>query len=932
MRRSSLPARLVAASLGALLLVGAGGPAVANPLRAEGTPQGDLASQGELAPTVTSDGPITVISSEHGSTVVWRPAERPRIGDARLEVAVDGVPSRIPLRGVRDGRFTARLPGVADLDAAQVSVVAAGRVLEGGSRAVGPQASAAKPPVSVRRPATLVADDPGVRGKHATESFTYRAPKVRVGGYPAKTEVLGRVVLPARTAKGERPLVLILHGRHGTCYSADGEEALAWPCPKGFKATPSYLGYEYLQELLASQGFATVSISANGVNAQDDAGWDGGAAARSQLVRHHLELLEKANARGGKGTLRRLKGRLNLGKTVLVGHSRGGEGVNRAAVDLARSSTAKVRGQVLVAPTDFGSQVSPGVPTTVLLPYCDGDVYDLQGQGYVDQGRYVTPQDRAMKSAVMMFGANHNYFNTEWTPGMSKAPSFDDWWDTADPACGDDAPQRLTAKQQQAAGATYVAAGVQAVQRGSNDAVRLLDGSAVRARSAGKAAVLAAGFTGSRRAVANPAGKLRVKASRGMTAVRCAGGYSDHEVLCEGLLSDAMSPHWATYSDSALVPWARAVALQWGKTGARVRLTPDAVRNVRGQRIDLRVIAAGKPGTGTFDVVLTDTKGRSLRLTPERQADVLPRSASLGSRQWAQTVRIRVPDDVRGFDATKVASMSLVATSRKGKVFVLDAFTSRLAQPKFSRANGRVPRLDVTATTKAHVTEQPSGVQRITVDVKVKGAVTRPTKVALTVLDDFGNNRERVVRIKPGQRKLTVPFDVAADGVHNPYSSAGYVVVHPVRNAAVSNYIGTIEATNDFAAPVASFPTKHVEVVQGQSVRWPVELDGLSIDTLFFYGGLIEPEAGSQLTAAHVPTSVFTSLGVPIPDPATPLSETGAYLISDIGALRTQGTLELPTRGQPRLAGPRHVAVMVYADGMSVLEDVLLTATIQPKP
>ena len=62
-----------------------------------------------------------------------------------------------------------------------------------------------------------------------------------------------------------------------------------------------------------------------------------------------------------------------------------------------------------------------------ILPGCDGDVSDLQGQMYVDGTRGVS-RGTALHSAVYMVGANHNYFNSEWTPGQAEAPAFDDFW------------------------------------------------------------------------------------------------------------------------------------------------------------------------------------------------------------------------------------------------------------------------------------------------------------------------------------------------------------------------------------------------------------------------------------------------------------------------------------------------------------------------
>ena len=42
-----------------------------------------------------------------------------------------------------------------------------------------------------------------------------------------------------------------------------------WPCPTGTQPIPSHRGYLQDQKLLASQGYVTVSISANGINGQD---------------------------------------------------------------------------------------------------------------------------------------------------------------------------------------------------------------------------------------------------------------------------------------------------------------------------------------------------------------------------------------------------------------------------------------------------------------------------------------------------------------------------------------------------------------------------------------------------------------------------------------------------------------------------------------
>src|SRR5262249_40850411 len=98
------------------------------------------------------------------------------------------------------------------------------------------------------------------------------------------------------------------------------------------------------------------------------------------------------------------------------------------------------------------------------LGYCDGDVSDLQGVHYFDDARYNVPGDTAAKHTILTMGANHNFFNTIWTPGLFPAGTADDW--TAfvsggrrDSLCGPARPsQRLTDAEQRGAGRAYMMA------------------------------------------------------------------------------------------------------------------------------------------------------------------------------------------------------------------------------------------------------------------------------------------------------------------------------------------------------------------------------------------------------------------------------------------------------------------------------------------
>src|SRR5690606_116448 len=86
---------------------------------------------------------------------------------------------------------------------------------------------------------------------------------------------------------------------------------------------------------------------------------------------------------------------------------------------------------------------------------------DLQGSSYYDDGRYATPGDTSSKMTALLYGANHNFFNTVWTTGPG---SFDDAGggfggdpDAATDPCRPGGSGRLTAAQQEQAGAALLA-------------------------------------------------------------------------------------------------------------------------------------------------------------------------------------------------------------------------------------------------------------------------------------------------------------------------------------------------------------------------------------------------------------------------------------------------------------------------------------------
>lgn len=521
---------------------------------------------------------------------------------------------------------------------------------------------ASAPPVGVDVVAAAIAPGP-----LDTVEASYRLTDLRIPGLRAPVEVEGHVVGPVG-ADGPLPLAVLLHGYTASCWSpADGSSTTQWPCDDGYQPIPNWRGFDYLQRHLASQGILTVSLSANGVNVMaTEMGDDAGAAARSELVRHHLDLWAGGEVPGvGQWT------DVDLENVLLVGHSRGGEGIDRATRERPSDAAWAIRGEVLVAPTAFDPGTRGSVPLVAMTGYCDGDVGPGAAQRYVDRAA----DPALLRSAVIVEGANHNFFNAEWVPGESAVPgAFDDAYlegGEVDELCAPDSPTRLTASEQQDVAVRIVGLAAAAFLRDEQAAADVLDGRVAVPTAAGTRVRVAAigrgrqtltdgdGFTGT---------------GEGAVAVERCDGISETEDPgdCGAFTGEGVSVHWPAASRDPVVRTYLGLTWQTSDGAARLDLDPPLDLSAAAG-IQARIAVAPEGSPAVFDLTIQDASGRTASL-PGDPIEAFPQGQLLPSRRWGQQMNVSL-EEVTDVDLTRVVAVSLVPRSPQGRAWIIDLST-----------------------------------------------------------------------------------------------------------------------------------------------------------------------------------------------------------------------------------------------------------------
>ncbi|HYF44571.1 MAG TPA: hypothetical protein VD926_00070 [Acidimicrobiales bacterium] len=753
-------------------------------------------------------------------------------------------------------------------------------------------------PTGAEPAATALEVDPSAEGTFATTTIDYEADPLPWPEFTRPLETVGHAVLPVGVT--DAPLVLFLHGRHQPCYRAPSPSPDDTACPGPDAPVPSELGYDYLQPMLASQGVATVSIAANVINGDDWRSPDGGARARAASVRYHLGLLADWDSTPSNTDW---FGRVDLDRVVLVGHSRGGEGVNAAVIETTGADPFTILGQVLIAPVDFSWQTAGYTPTSVFLPSCDGDVFDLQGQRYVDATQTAAPDDPSLRSSVLMIGANHNFFNTEWTPGISQAPSFDDWFDPGDRNCGTSSPRRLSAPEQRQVGKVYVAASVDAFLNGSPAAVNALDrGDVVIPPGVPDARVRTHAIGGRRTTVRPGAGATLNGVAEECASViggpvevdgtqlpGCGFGFS-REVHWSPTVSFFGSPEATIVGQlGAIAQW----SFDWTGQDQAAGVTPETPLDAGGPgaSIDLRVAVDPTRPAPRLAVRLGD--GSSTWTSGPFTLQSFP-----GQAVWAQPVR--VPLGEATVDTSSITSVQLVSRSASGHVVVLDTSVRR-------RGLAPVPDRDLPALRMGEVTTVEGdgpGEGTALVPWQLTGDVSQRSAFGVSIdrssFDGFQEATLARIDVDAGVTSGTVEVPYEADELDELPFKPQVVVASPLEGMAAADNRGKARIQDDDDPPVMRLTALRSPVDTGTRIGFRLRLSEPRDD---FTVGAVEAvvEQGvPQIRTTDVPFE-WRRFRISHPDRRRPLSRAleGSFTSFFIETGSLSNDIVVPTIDRP---------------------------------
>ncbi|GAA0403911.1 hypothetical protein Acor_24690 [Acrocarpospora corrugata] len=658
--------------------------------------------------------------------------------------------------------------------------------------------------------------DPSTPGSHQVSEAVYdfgdlAIPLLNIGGI--RGEITGKIYLP--DGRGRKPVVVFLHGRHASCFGTGAANPARWPCrpspdsPSQRATIPSYLGYDAPARALASNGYAVVSISSNAINANDNQlAADYGAQARGQLILDTLRMLDVADdgdpvvyhdaftnrdvslAQALTGDIEPsdLVRKFDLDSVGIMGHSRGGEGVVAASTlndALPLWQQFGIKAVLPLAPVDYDRISMPNVATATILPYCDGDVENLMGQHIVDDSRH-SFDDNVLRSAVLVMGTNHNFFNTIWTPGGWPSGTADDWVSLAtganDPVCDPTSATttRLTAPQQVQVGATYMAGFFRLTLGGEKQFQPLFDGSAVTAPSTSFAgiSVTATQPAKSRMDLATfEAADPSVLVSGDATAEVCAsmGGNGGVQLPqpsphCTTTLNSAAVPHWSPALWAFNIPSSPMLHLKWTSPTGEARVAvPHGKRDIsRFEQLSVKIAADEFVPAGTdLTVSVADGSGNTWSSPVSALNPAAVTRLPGVSSPWLRKVilqQVIIPAAaLTQLNLSDLREVRFTAGAPSGGVYISDLSAE-------NRAVGeRSPERQATVNVVPNNVEEGSGPGTANVAAVLSERVGHPVTAYVSVFGSAtgaAGAEMRQVTFAPGQ--LCVPVPVATLGDQLP--------------------------------------------------------------------------------------------------------------------------------------------------------------------
>jgi hypothetical protein len=292
------------------------------------------------------------------------------------------------------------------------------------------------------------------------------------------------IVKSSQLAPGKHPLIMIMHGDDTPCsdtaLAPSPDPTKSWPCPAAYpNPTLSYHGFDALAVRLALQGFVVDSIS---LDALDSATSGATTDAFDDLLVQHILRWQKSWAcpvcvgpDGGDFSGTAGGGTIDFKNIGVLGHSNGAKMalLAPAFVHTKGYSSFSIHAVMALAAPNGTAPVESiavhGVPVAVVLPYCDDQLPDLGSIRVFDQSSRdaASTTDSAPKYAIMVDGANHTWWNSEYQPSPSPYPHKpgSDWGHggqyPSDSHCGSPggslSPDRLNPALQQQVLVTYAA-------------------------------------------------------------------------------------------------------------------------------------------------------------------------------------------------------------------------------------------------------------------------------------------------------------------------------------------------------------------------------------------------------------------------------------------------------------------------------------------